>query len=319
MKIVLMISALLMSIGSYARAIKSPERPSYVIISDEIDESLWFYQAKITVQVTANDIRNFNSVIYGYNDFSKSKPLNDKNDFSFRLRPGEYEFAFYADSSYNEIFTRPIKVDARHHITIQLNFKSAHQIQMVRKPVIYIYSDQFRELNVNIDPKGEMIFTYPFTSDNTWDVQVDSNGIMVDDEYLNYLFWEAEQRIDPSRIDYSKGIILKGKESQAYLESTLTSLGLNAKERADFITFWAPQMLQYESVFLQLIIDEECSIFGELNITPAPKSIHRVYLVWKANPDNNFSPAPQKFHPLVRSEFDVLEWGGVQMIDDQVI
>lgn len=317
MKVVLIFTALFMSVLSYSRDMNSPERPSYVVLSDEFDESLWLRQSKITVIVTANDIRNFNSILYGYDNFTNSKQLNDDNAFSFRMRPGEYEFAFYADSTYYEIFTNTIKVQAQHHITIQLNFKSTYQIQMVRKPVIYIYSDQFRELNVSVNPAGKMIFTYPFTDDNSWDVQVDSNGMIVDGEYLNYLFWEAAQKIDPASIDYSEGVVIKGNEAQFYLEASLTSLGFSAKEKADFITFWAPQMLNCESVFLQLIIDEDCSVFGELNISPAPTSIHRVYLVWKADPTGVLNPTPQEFHKLTRSEFDVLEWGGVQIIDNQ--
>ena len=230
---------------------KGKEAPDYMILSNEIDESLWKKQAKITIEVYANDVLTTRSITYGYDDFSKSKELDVNNEFSFRIRPGEYEFAFFAEESFKEIFTKKINVEKQHHIRIRLNFKSSIKTQTVRKPIIYLYSDKAIDCDVTVKPKGEFTFTYPVSENGTWSLNVNDNGLTVNGDQYNYLFWEAEQTSNP--IDYEYGVILNKNEVTQYLETSLDALGFKSEEKADFITYWAPQMISHDKIFLQFL------------------------------------------------------------------
>lgn len=292
---------------------KAPELPDYRIISDEIDKNLWIHQAKITVHVGANATLTTNKIIYGYDDFSKTKIMDQSNQISFRIRPGKHKFAFYIDSTFREIFTQEITVDRQHHITIQLNFKSTTTIQTVRKPVIYLYSDEERNCSVDVKPEGNFSFTYPKTVNGHWDVAVGPNGMQVNDQPYNYLFWESEQELSEHDFNLTQGSVLSGNQIQDFLEKSLTMLGLTSIEKADFITYWAPQMQNHESLFVQLLVDDACDLFGDLIITPTPQSLHRIYIVWHTNPPKYLLPTPQILEEFKRGEFDVLEWGGLEL------
>jgi len=56
-----------------------------------------------------------------------------------------------------------------------------------------------------------------------------------------YLFLEANSYANQ---DTNEGFIVKDKDTEEFLEEKLEILGLNDKEKADFITFWLPILLR---------------------------------------------------------------------------
>ena len=102
------------------------------------------------------------------------------------------------------------------------------------KPVIYLYPEQAQEVYVQLELDGEFTCTYP-EYDNGWKVKAYPDGTLRDQvtgkEY-NYLFWEGTSETE---YDLSRGFVVEGKDTAGFLEEKLAYLGLNEKERNEFI------------------------------------------------------------------------------------
>ena len=132
---------------------------------------------------------------------------------------------------------------------------------------------------------------------------VDGNG----KEY-NYLYWEGESGVE---YDFSQGFCVKGEDSAAFLEDTLSKLGLSRREANEFIVYWLAHMERnpYNLVSFQSEVYTENA---PLHVTPAPDTLIRVFMAFK--PLNE--PVEIKEQELVSPErigFTVVEWGGTQV------
>ena len=104
------------------------------------------------------------------------------------------------------------------------------------KPVLYFYPKETTEIEVKLDYQGEFTFTYP-EYNNGWNMIAHPDGTLVDpktNRSYNYLFWEGQLK----RESIDEGFVVKGSEVVPFLEEKLSTLGLNSKEQADFITYW---------------------------------------------------------------------------------
>ena len=177
------------------------------------------------------------------------------------------------------------------------------------KPVIYLYPEEVTEVSVTLDVAGEMICTYPVYGDG-WQVTAYPDGTLTDGEGKTYtcLFWEAEGE---NTFDLSKGFCIPGADTAAFLEESLTALGLNARERNEFIIYWLPRMEgnPYNLIAFQ---NEAYTDQAGLTITPQPDSLLRVFMAWKPL-DKAVDIEPQELTPFVRQGFTVIEWGGAEI------
>ena len=106
----------------------------------------------------------------------------------------------------------------------------------------------------------------------------------------------------------NKGFIVKSEDAENFLEEKLKILGLNDKESTDFITYWLPLLLRNK---LSLCSFQTQEFFNniELNVTPKPDSVIRVFLSIKKL-DHFINIEEQKLEPFERKGFTVVEWGG---------
>jgi hypothetical protein len=108
--------------------------------------------------------------------------------------------------------------------------------------------------------------------------------------------------------------VVERKDVTAFLEEKLTAMGLNAKEQADFITFWGPRMASSGRGFAQFIFNGDYDRIATLSIEPAPDEIFRVYLLWTPlDPTIELHPQAQQMATVDRSHFHVIEWGGSEL------
>ena len=94
-------------------------------------------------------------------------------------------------------------------------------------------------------------------------------------------------------------------------EEALEKLGLNRKEANEFIVYWLPLMEQnpYNIISFQTDIYTDAAT---LKIDPAPDTLIRVFMVWKAS--DAFVELPeQELTAPERSGFTVIEWGGTEV------
>ena len=180
--------------------------------------------------------------------------------------------------------------------------------KVVKKPVIYLYPEEPMDVSVQLNIKNSKFTTvYPkFNYKNTWNVHAQPNGdIYIKDKLYPYLFWEADSYNEQ---DTNEGFIVTDEEAEKFLEEKLDILGLNDNEKTDFITFWLPVLLRNK---LSLCSFQTQKFFNnfELNITPKPESLIRVFLTIKKL-EKPINIKEQKLLSNERKGFTVVEWGG---------
>ena len=180
--------------------------------------------------------------------------------------------------------------------------------RVLRKSVIYLYPKETMDISVQLNIKNSKFTTiYPkFNGKNTWNVRAKPNGdILIKDKTYPYLFWEAESYAPQ---ETNEGFIVSEKNAEKFLEEKLELLGLNEKEKTDFITYWLPVLLRNK---LSLCSFQSKKFFDnlELNITPKPDSLIRVFLTIKKL-DTPINIKEQKLVSNERKGFTVIEWGG---------
>lgn len=175
------------------------------------------------------------------------------------------------------------------------------------KPVIYLYPQKETDVNVKVTFDGNFTFTYP-EYNNGWTVTAKSDGTLISGttEYP-YLFWEGKVINYSPKFD--EGFLVSRKETVSFLEGKLKILGLNEKERADFITYWAPQLIKNEYNIIKFDTEEYASKVS-LNIEPQPDSMIRVFMIFKAA-NGTEKIKKQKLDEVQREGFIAVEWGGV--------
>lgn len=181
------------------------------------------------------------------------------------------------------------------------------------KPVIYVYP--LKDTLVSIKEQitnWKFTFTYPeyWTG---WSVLAKRNWDLLDTKswlHIPYLFWEGEQKVDYS-ID--KGFVIDKKSVTKFLEEKLTLLWLNSREKADFITFWAPRMMWYKSVKVKFIVWQDYDKkIAKSDITPKPDSIQRVFMLF-SEAKNWERLKEQTLEKFERTWYSVIEWGWTEL------
>ena len=183
------------------------------------------------------------------------------------------------------------------------------QIEVTEKPVIYLYPEKPTDVHIEMDIHGEDAFYYPAYTDS-WNLTAAPNGdLTFGDDVYNYLFWEATNRTILSPKQTASGFFIDGENVVSFLEEKLTLAGLNSKEQADFITYWGPRLAQNQLNFIHFEFNESCNEYADINITPKPDNIYRIYMIWGAVTEE-FRVNEQEIEQFDRDGFSVLEWGG---------
>ena len=177
------------------------------------------------------------------------------------------------------------------------------------KPVIYLYPENETDVSVKLLLDGKLICTYP-AYNTGWKVTAAPDGTLTDakGQTYNYLYWEGETK---AQWDMTNGFCVKGEDTAAFLEEALEKLGLNRKEANEFIVYWLPLMEQnpYNIISFQTDIYTDVA---ELQINPAPDTLIRVFMAWKAA--DSFVELPeQELIAPERAGFTVVEWGGTEV------
>jgi hypothetical protein len=235
--------------------------------------------------------------------------LKNLDPVTYDLTPGKYVFKIWGGPGYEEIITDSIVFDSQTLNKASVQIRSASEPVMVFKPVIYFHSDEELAVSVGVDPVGEFTFTYPEIGSG-WKGTVKKDGSFVSNgQSFPYLFWESNQEYSFQASD--NGFKLKKSEVISFLEKKCGEFGFNSRETADFITFWGPKICATESVFIQFSVDEACSQFADMQITPTPDNVKRVYIQFTEWSDAMTPFLKEKVFESISSEgFTVLEWGG---------
>lgn len=183
------------------------------------------------------------------------------------------------------------------------------QDALSEKPVIYLYPESETEVEVKLDYDGTLTCTYP-KYDDVWKVVAKPDGTLKDKSgnTYSYLFWEGNT---DTVYDFSKGFVVKGSETAEFLEKTLAEIGLNEKEKNEFIVYWLPRMQEnkYNLITFQTAAYTDVA---KLEIKPEPDSILRVFMAYKKI-EKPIKIGEPEIVPFVRKGFTVIEWGGTEI------
>ena len=260
-------------------------------------------------------------------NFGKVTALNFKST-SFILADGQFDIIiskqskgiFFFQNGYREVIIKLNGYENFNEFKINITGETHFAQIMVEKPVIYLYSDISIETEIKLTPKGKMVFTYPIY-DQFWRIKTGTNGRITDlktGKTHPYLFWEANQNGLNFRYSDQKmeGFRIKTDTAIIFLEHQLKALGLNGIESTDFITYWAPRIMQTPYALLQFSVNTNYNqIFGGISFTKTPDSMQRIGLLFSGLNDQStqLELTPQKFKPFKRTGFTVVEWGGAEL------
>ena len=180
---------------------------------------------------------------------------------------------------------------------------------VARKPVLYLYPKKEQSVSVELKFKGTVTRSVP-ESKNKWTIIARPNGEIIGADGITYpyILWEGECQYG---WDMSAGFIVAGDSCEAFLEKTLTQLGLNEKEKKDFIEYWAPAMKKNKYTLIHFATEEYVKL-ANYTIVPKPDNFLRIFIVFKSV-EKNTKVLHQLFKPTKRTGFTAVEWGGADL------
>ena len=177
----------------------------------------------------------------------------------------------------------------------------------IAKPILYLYPEKETNVTVTFEHPEFLETTYPkFT--NSWNVKASPNGDLYDKngKYYYALYWD-EKKVHT--VDFTEGFYVEGKNAIDFLEEKLTIIGLNAKERNEFIMYWLPILEKNKKSLVYFELTEERENVNKINISPKPDSLLRVVIHVK-KVDKKVNIKEEKLTGFNRTGFVAVEWGG---------
>ncbi|MCR5804372.1 MAG: hypothetical protein K6G47_08905 [Clostridia bacterium] len=209
-------------------------------------------------------------------------------------------------------------VDCMYDFDVVATAEEAEGGEAVMKPVIYLYPETSTEVSVGVDFDGKIDCTYPkYDPMFGWRVVADPDGHLYnieDGRDYDYLFWDGTTVKDLD--SFNNAICVRGCDTAKFLEGYLEAAGLNDSEIDDFVSFWLPMMEKNEYNLISFPT-EEYEEMAKLNVSPAPDTMIRVYMVFAGVDEMIDVPSEQQLvYPenVTRDGFTVVEWGG-SMVD----
>ena len=174
------------------------------------------------------------------------------------------------------------------------------------KPVVYLYPTSSTEVSVWVGAK--MTKTDPEYK-NGWKATAEPNGTLtVAGKTYPYLFWEGLGRGEYPQVQ--SGTVVRRVEVEKTIKTQLAEIGLNQKETADFLEFWAPKMPSTPYVRLTWFQNDELNALAPMKISPRPDSVIRVFLDFQGLNEKTSIPV-QTLKKYERIGFTAVEWGGL--------
>lgn len=307
----LFLSLLFAVLGSTI-ALSKDRMPNIYRASDEVNPKLSKTQSKFRFHVLGAYPEISEELKVAVNGIWKTVTLDENRGFELNVEPGTYSFEILYNPDFYELTYQGAVIEGKHEQVFNLYFDPLPRDTEIRlkKPVVYFHSEIEREIELSVVPSDKFIFTYPESSNGTWNGTVKPNqGIEVNGAIYPYLFWESEQRY--SFKTEGNGYKVEKADVITFLTKKLDELGFNQQEKTDFITYWGPQLAENESSFVQFTIDDSCDKFAKMTCTPAPDFTRRVYIqIAKWDPQFEANLKDISFSPMPKSDWYILEWGG---------
>lgn len=184
---------------------------------------------------------------------------------------------------------------------------------IVLKPIIYLYPEKEAEVMVRLGAPEKLTSSYPKYS-NGWDVIAYPNGDLIDKangNKLYSLYWEGER--DSSDLNLTSGFVVKSEDVASFLEEKLDVLGLNYREKEEFIVYWLPKLENNKYNYIYFATEEEINLEMPLEFSVQPDTIIRVRMIFKGLEEFRDIEEQVLESAPERRGFTVVEWGGTEL------
>ena len=181
------------------------------------------------------------------------------------------------------------------------------------KPIIYLYPKEETELTIRLGAPERLTSSYPKYI-GKWSVVAYPNGDLIDKpsgNKLYSLYWEGER--DVSNLNLNTGFMVKSEDVAGFLEEKLDILGLNYKEKEEFIIYWLPKLESHAYSYIYFATEEEIEKEMPLELSVEPDTVIRIRMIFEGLDEYEeveeqiLVPAPE------RNGFTVVEWGGTDL------
>ena len=182
---------------------------------------------------------------------------------------------------------------------------------VAEKPIVYLYPQEEIEVSVELGQSDLLTVSYP-KYNNGWNVIAKPNGTLIDlntNRELYSLYYESKTIEKP---ELTEGFVVKGEDSAKFLEEKLETLGLTEREAEEFIVYWLPKLEANNYNLIRFETAEEIAKNMPLDISPAPDTVIRVIMDFKAL-DEEIEIKEQILKTPIRTGFTVVEWGGSEL------
>ena len=212
----------------------------------------------------------------------------------------------------SEYFRKSYSYGGPHSINLPNSTSSIRSGVSFDKPIVYLYPTQEQNVSVKLGNPELLTCSYP-RYDEGWNVLAQPNGDLLDlktGNNLYSLYWEgiSNKVYDYSNTPELEGFVVKGEDTIRFLEEKLSILGLNEKEREEFIIYWLPQMEDNKYNYIRFETKEEIDEEMPLQIEPKPDTTIRGLMDWKKL-DEAIEVKEQELIQVERSGYTVVEWG----------
>lgn len=177
------------------------------------------------------------------------------------------------------------------------------------KPILYLYplKDNTR-VRITFNHPEYLTTTYPKYLNN-WTVKANKDGTLIDENKKEYyaLYWEE---IKYRKVSFDEGFYVTKDDAIAFLEEKLTTIGLNNREKNEFIMYWLPVLEKNKQSLVYFELTSSREEFNKINIDPIPNSLLRVAIhIKKVNKKTKITK--EDLPTFKRTGFTAVEWGGV--------
>ena len=128
-------------------------------------------------------------------------------------------------------------------------------------------------------------------------------------EELYSLYWEGKNDV---KHDLTEGFIVEGKNAASFLEEKLEILGLNPREKQEFIIYWLPELEANGLNYIRFETKEQIDEDMPLIVEPKPDTVIRIMMVIKKI-NKPIEVKQQELTKVERKGFTVVEWGGTRI------
>lgn len=176
----------------------------------------------------------------------------------------------------------------------------------IDKPILYLYPEAEQEITVKLEHEEDIKTSYPQYT-NGWQVLASPSGnLKIGNKNYYALYWDE---YSSNHTNFKEGFYVTKETALTFLEDKLNIIGLNERERNEFIMYWLPILEDNKKSLVYFELTEEREQNNKLIITPKPDSLLRVVIhIKKAN--HKYDIKEQELPSFKRTGFVAVEWGG---------